>query len=33
MGADSFIVHVKTDAIYKNITKDGETRFDLQILK
>ena len=26
--ADSFIVNVKTDDIYKNITEDVETRFD-----
>ena len=25
---DSFIVHVKTDYIYKDIAKDVETRFD-----
>ena len=25
---DSFIVHVKTDDIYKDITEDFETRFD-----
>ena len=28
MDTDSFIVHVKTDDIYKGITKDVETRFD-----
>ena len=28
MDADSFIVQVKTDDIYKDITKDFETRFD-----
>ena len=26
--ADSFIVNVKTDDIYKNMTEDVETRFD-----
>ena len=25
---DSFIVHVKTGDIYKDIAEDGETRFD-----
>ena len=28
MDTDSFIVHVKTDNIYKNIAEDVETRFD-----
>ena len=28
MDTDSFIVHVKTDDIYKDITKDVEARFD-----
>ena len=28
MDTDSFIVHVKTDNIYKDIAKDDETRFD-----
>ena len=28
MNADSFIVHVKTDDIYKDITEDNETRFE-----
>ena len=28
MDTDSFIVHVKTDDIYKNIAEDVETRFD-----
>ena len=28
MDTESFIVHVKTDDIYKNIPKDVETRFD-----
>ena len=28
MDTDSFIVHVKTDYIYKDIPKDVETRFD-----
>ena len=28
MDTDSFIVHVKTDDIYKDITEDVETRFD-----
>ena len=27
MDTDSFIVHVKTDDIYKDITEDVETRF------
>ena len=29
MDMDSFIVHVKTDGIYKDIAKDVETRFDI----
>ena len=29
MDTDSFIVHVKTDGIYKDITEDIETRFDI----
>ena len=28
MDTDSFIVHVKTDNIYKDIAEDVETRFD-----
>ena len=28
MDADSFIVYVKTDDIYKDIVEDVETRFD-----
>ena len=28
MDTDSFIVHVKTDDIYKDIAKDAEARFD-----
>ena len=28
MDTDNFIVHVKTDDIYKDITEDVETRFD-----
>ena len=28
MDTDSFIVHAKTDDIYKNITKDVGARFD-----
>ena len=28
MDTNSFIVHVKTDDIYKNIAEDGEKRFD-----
>ena len=28
MDTDSFIVHIKTDDIYKNIAEDFETRFD-----
>ena len=28
MDTDSFIVHVKTDDIYKDIAEDAETRFD-----
>ena len=28
MGKDSFIVHVKTDDIYKDIPEDVRTRFD-----
>ena len=28
MDTDSFIVRVKTEAIYKNITEDVETRFE-----
>ena len=29
MDTDSFIVYVKTDGIYKDITEDIETRFDI----
>ena len=28
MNIDSFIVHVKTEDIYKDIAEDVETRFD-----
>ena len=28
MDADSFIIHLKTDGIYKDIVEDVETRFD-----
>ena len=28
MNTDSFIVHIKTDDIYKDIAEDVETRFD-----
>ena len=28
MDTDSFIVHVETDDIYKDIAEDGETKFD-----
>ena len=28
MHTESFIVHVKSDGIYKEIAKDDETRFD-----
>ena len=28
MNTDSFIVYIKTYDIYRNITKDVETRFD-----
>ena len=28
MDRNSFIVHVKTDGIYKDIVEDVETRFD-----
>ena len=28
MDADSFIVYIKTDDIYRDIAKDVETRFD-----
>ena len=30
---DSFIVHVKTDGIYKDITQDVETKFDISNFK
>ena len=33
MDTDSFIVHVKTEDIYKDIAEDVETRFDTSILK
>ena len=29
MDTDSFVVYLKTDYIYKDITKDVETRFDI----
>ena len=32
-GTDSFIVHVKTEYIYKNIAEDVKTRFYTSILK
>ena len=28
MNTDSFIIYIKTDGIYQDITKDVETRFD-----
>ena len=28
MDAESFIVYIKTDGIYKDITEDAEKRFD-----
>ena len=28
METDSFLVHIKTDDVYKDIAKDVETRFD-----
>ena len=28
MDTDSFIIHVKTDDIYKDVAEDVETRFD-----
>ena len=28
MDIDSFVVYVKAEDIYKDITKNGETRFD-----
>ena len=28
MDTDSFLVHVKTDDVYKDIAEDVETRFD-----
>ena len=33
MDTDSFIVHVKTEDIYKDITKDLETWFDFSSLE
>ena len=33
MDADSFIVHVKTDDIYKEIAEDVGTRFDTSNLE
>ena len=33
MDTDSFIVHVKTDDIYKDIAEDVETRFDTSNFK
>ena len=33
MDTGSFIVHVKTDNIYKDIAEDVETRFDISNLK
>ena len=33
MDTDSFVVHVKTEDIYKDITNDVETRFDTDCLK
>ena len=32
MDIDSFLVHIKTDDIYKDIVEDGEARFDTQTL-
>ena len=29
LSLDSFIVNIKTEGIYVDITKDGETRFDI----
>ena len=31
MNTDSFIVYMKTEDVYKDITKDVETRFDTLI--
>ena len=33
MDTDSFLVHVKTDDVYKDIAEDVETRFDTSYLK
>ena len=33
MDTDSFVVHVKTDDIYKDIAEDVETRFDTSNLE
>ena len=33
MDTESFIFHVNTEDIYKDIAEDVETRFSLQILK
>ena len=32
MDRDSFILHTKTDYIFKDIAEDVETRFDTQIM-
>ena len=33
MDTDSFIIHVKTDYVYKDIAEDIETRFDISNLE
>ena len=33
MGTDSFIMHIKTEDFYKDITNDVEKRFDTSIMK
>ena len=33
MDTDNFVVHIKTDDIYKNIAQDFETRFDTSIFE
>ena len=30
MDTDNFIVHIKTDDIYKDIAEDAQTKFDTQ---
>ena len=32
MDTDSFLVHIKTDGIFKDIAEDVETMFDTQIM-